>query len=124
MAISSTSDFVEAASESATVPLFLRTHQNEPLNGVLGWLAPRFGLDTFSTSLLRNRGRLEIKAAALVLMVVFLFDLGAWTLLFNTILQAELLKFGAWTPLAFLAGCLFAAMVVLYERQFLTTDLS
>jgi len=114
----------EEAIEAAPVSLFLRTQQDEPIDGMLGWLAQRFGLDTFSTSLLGHRGRLEMKAAALVLLVVFLFDLGAWTLLFNTILQGELLKPGVWTPLAFLAGLLFAAMVVLYERQFLTADLS
>ena len=123
MEISSAGDFV-GVQNSRPIALFLRTQQDETLDGILGWLVRRFGLDTFSTSLLKHRGQLEMKAAALVLLVVFLFDLGAWTLLFNTILQAELLKPGVWTPFAFLAGALFAGMVVLYERQFLTVDLS
>ena len=110
--------------ERAPLAVYLRNAEGEPLDGALGWLAQRFGLDTFSTSLLGHRGRLEMKAAALVLLVVFLFDLVAWSLLFNTILHNELLAVDALSIAALLAGLLFSSMVVLYERQFLTTDVT
>ncbi len=93
------------------------------LSGPLGGLAQSLGLDVFGQSLLSRRAALEMKYASLLLCIVAIFEFGAWTLLFNCILQSELLAFNGTTLLAILPASLFAAAVLIYERQFLTTDL-
>lgn len=104
------------------VALYLRSNEGRRLRGPLGRLARLFGLDVYGTSLLGRRSQIEMKGAALILLVVFLFDLGAWTLLFNAIFHARLFTVGPATILAVAAALLFATIVVLYERQFLTAD--
>lgn len=105
-----------------SVRIFLRGSDNEPLEGILGRVASSLGLDIYKSSLLGQRARIEMKSAALVLLVIFLFDFGAWTLLFNTLLHSEILAIDGWSVLAVLGGLLFAVAVLLYERQFFTAD--
>jgi hypothetical protein len=60
--------------------------------------------------------------AAVLLCVVALFELTAWTFTFNALVNGDILYFGLKTIPAFLVGCLFAAAVLWFERQFLTAD--
>lgn len=106
------------------VRVFLRGSDSEPLLGPLGRVVSFIGLDVNGTTLLGRRARVEMKSAALVLAVVFLFDLGAWTLLFNTLLHATIKTVDEWSILAAAGGLLFAVTVLLYERQFYTADIS
>lgn len=108
--------------EEPELRIFLRTSEGEPLDGLLGRLAHLFGLDVYGTSLLGRRARLEMKFAALLLLVVVTFDLAAWSLLFNAIFHPQILTLSRWTFAAVFAGALLSCVVFLYERQFLTTD--
>jgi hypothetical protein len=102
--------------------VYLRGPERRPLSGLLGHLATLLGLDVYGGSLLAERARPEMKAAALTLLVIFLFDLGAWSLLFNTLLHADIKSLDGWSTFAVLAGLLFAVTILLYERQFFTAD--
>lgn len=64
----------------------------------------------------------ELQMAALLLTVVLIFDLVAWTLVFTFIFTSGDSIVSRWTPLAILPGCLFATGFFIYERQFITHD--
>lgn len=121
---SSTEDTDSALTPRRGQPLrlFLRGSDGQSLRGILGWVASQLGLDVYGENLLTRRASVEMKSAALILLVIFLFDLGAWSLLFNTLLHSELLAIDGWSVLAGSGGLLFASAVILYERQFFTTD--
>ncbi len=92
------------------------------LTGPLGKLSRFLGLDVYGNSLLNRRGLLEMNFTALLLAIIFSFELGAWTLLFNAIFHSELLAFGWATVAAVIPASFFAGAVLVYERSFITTD--
>ncbi|MCP4661611.1 MAG: DUF4407 domain-containing protein [bacterium] len=102
--------------------VYLVARGKAELPGVGGWLVRLFRLDVFGDHLLTRRARIELGATAFLLVLVFLFDLAAWTLLFNAIFQRGLLIITPLTTAALFAGLLLATTVLIYERQFLTAD--
>lgn len=94
------------------------------LSGTLDRLTRLFRLDVFGESLLSRRARVVLGSIALLLSGAFLFDLTAWTLLFNAVLHGEPLAVSWLTIPALLAGLLFAVMVLIFKRLFITTDTS
>jgi hypothetical protein len=118
--VSSTSN-----ADRATYRVMMAAHPpGERSRHSAGRLASWLGLDVYGNSLLHRRGVLEMRFMALILVIIALFELGAWTLLFNAIFHSELLDFGWGTLLAMLPASLFAGAVLIYERQFVSTDLS
>jgi hypothetical protein len=87
-------------------------------------LARLLRLDVWGTSLLTIRARHEMGAAAVMLVIVFVFELIAWTLLFDVIVHAARSEGAARRLLALGFGLLFSSAVFLFERGFMTTDLS
>lgn len=107
-----------------TVRFYLMPERHEPIPGTLGTLIRILGLDVYETSGLGRRALLEMKFSAILLLVVFFFDLGAWTLLFNAILNSKILILTPLTCLAIGIALLISITVLIYERQFLTMDTS
>ena len=88
------------------------------------WLARMLRLDVWGTSLLGPKARARMAGAGFLLVVVLAFELAAWSLLFNVVVNA-----GAWavtglTLVACVLGSLFASTVFLFERGFLTADMT
>lgn len=90
--------------------------------GTLFWLAHTLGLDVYGTGTLSYAARSEMIAAALVLSVIFLFDAGAWCLLFYFILNSGSLAFHPGGLVLSLSGILPALALLLYERGFMISD--
>lgn len=102
--------------------LALAPARGQELTGILGELAKLYLLDVNSTSLLTRRAAMEMKLIAVMLTINFLFDLAVWTLLWNMVFYAGKLTVGFFTILALFCGFLFAAIIFVYERQFMTAD--
>jgi hypothetical protein len=67
--------------------------------------------------------RLEMRAVALLLVLIFTFDYVTCTLLLNLILNRGAVEVNwLWTPIAAVLGLLPALLLFLYERGFLTAD--
>lgn len=89
-----------------------------------GSLAHHLGLDTWGSSLLSRRSALSLRNTAIVLLVVFTFDLATWSLFFNSILHptADVLHRSPLTLVALLFALLIASATVIYERDFYCHD--
>lgn len=122
MAMSSPQTDTSQGTAQAPARLYLAPAQGYQLHGLLGQLAQLYGLDVYGTSRLTRRAGIEMGFVALLLTVIFLFDLIAWTLLWNVILQSGILKISLWTIPALFGGLLFAFATFIYERQFVTAD--
>lgn len=85
-----------------------------------GRLAQLLGLDVWETSLLARPARLEMEAAAIVLVLVFLFELGAWTTLFHLVLFG--FDVGLVSALALVPGAVFSAATLMFERSLVCLD--
>ncbi|HEV2991379.1 MAG TPA: DUF4407 domain-containing protein [Candidatus Angelobacter sp.] len=94
----------------------------KPRLGTLMWFAHMLGLDVYGTTTLSYAARTEMIACALVLTIIFLFDAGAWCLLFYFILNSGSLNFHPGLLVLSLAGILPALALLLYERSFMTAD--
>lgn len=104
--------------------VYLSPSSNERIEGVLGYLVRLFHLDVYSTNLLTRSVLFELKAISLALAIMFLFDLAAWTFFWNMVFYNGQLALGFKTPIAILFGFMFAMIIVIYERQWVVTDLS
>ncbi len=93
------------------------------VGGILGWLSQFYGLKVYGNSLLGKRAATEMGYAALLLTAIFLFDLVAWTTLWNMVIHGGDTTVDLLTPFAFLGGLLFAGTIFIYERQFITADI-
>lgn len=102
--------------------LTLAPARGEELNGALGWLAKFYMLNVNGASLLTTRAAMEMKLVAAMLTINFLFDLAVWVSLWNMVFQNGKLIVGLWTIPALFCGVLFAAIIFVYERQFMTAD--
>lgn len=96
--------------------------RGQELNGILGELAKLYLLDVNGTSLLTRRASMEMKLIAVMLTINFFFDLAVWALLWNMVFYAGQLTLGFLTIAALFCGFLFAAIIFVYERQFMTAD--
>jgi Domain of unknown function (DUF4407) len=114
----------EQATETArSAPrLALAPARGQELTGVLGELAKFYLLDVNGTSLLTRRAAMEMKLIAVMLTINFFFDLAVWTLLWNMVFYAGKLTIGLFSVVALFCGFLFAAIIFVYERQFMTAD--
>lgn len=88
------------------------------------WLARLFRLDVWGGSLLGQRARAEMSAMAWLLLLVFCFELTAWSLLFNVMIHAAQWTVSWITLVAIALGAMFSGAVFLFERGFLTSDSS
>ncbi len=90
----------------------------------LGSLAHHFGLDTWGGSLLSRRCALALRNTAIVLVVVFAFDLATWSLFFNSVLHPteDVLHPSPLSIVAFLFAVLISTATVIYERDFFVHD--
>src|ERR1039457_6816471 len=104
--------------------IFLAPTRSRVLGKTLGRLVQWYGLDVYGTAQLTQRPKFDMYGVAAILTVIFLFDLGAWSLLFNMILHAGIMENTKSTFLAVLAGLIFASATLIYERQFMTADTS
>ncbi|MDQ3801748.1 MAG: DUF4407 domain-containing protein [Acidobacteriota bacterium] len=98
--------------------------QSQRIDGFLGFLVKLFHLDIYGTSQLTRCVLYELKAIALALSIMFLFDLAAWTFFWNMVLHNGRLEIGFYTIFAVLFALMFALIIVIYERQWVVTDLS
>lgn len=106
--------------------LVLAPARGQELSGLLGGLAKLFLLDVNGTSLLTRRAAMEMKLIAVMLTLNFLFDLVVWTLLWNMVFSSGRSTVSVRAGVSFIAavfcGLLFATIIFVYERQFMTAD--
>lgn len=104
--------------------LFLTLPVGARRSGLRTRLARSLGLDVWGDALLGPRAADEMEWASVLLTLVFFFELGAWTLLFNVVVHSASWTVSPLTLLALAMGMLFATVVFLYERSFVTADFS
>jgi Domain of unknown function (DUF4407) len=80
-------------------------------------------LDGWGDFLLDRRVAYELGAAACILLVVLVFELLAWSLLFNVLVHSARWTISPRTLLACLMAGVFGGGVFLFERSFITADL-
>jgi hypothetical protein len=109
--------------QTSTIPrLLLAPSRGDNLSGMLGSLVKLYHLDVNGNSRLTRRAGMEMKFVAVMLSIIFLFDLAAWSFLWNMILNKGAWGFGWLTPVAVFCGFIFSAIIFVYERQFMTAD--
>lgn len=120
----------ETPSPSPVEPTVVQIHlasrgESEP-QGVLEWLAVKYGLAVYERSRLATKPvRIAMGHAALLLTIIFAFELFAWWLLFNSIVHVgSVTELDAGSFLALGFASIFSLATWLYERQFLTADTS
>ena len=96
--------------------------RGQELTGILGDLAKLYLLNVNGTTLLTTRAAMEMKLIAVMLTINFLFDLAVWTALWNMVFHTGKLTLGVLSLPALFCGFLFAAIIFVYERQFMTAD--
>lgn len=112
----------ENRSELGAPRLTLAPSRGQELTGLLGELAKLYLLNVNGTSLMTTRAAMEIKLIAVMLTINFIFDLVVWTSLWNMVFYTGKWVLGPRSVLAFFCGFLFAAIIFVYERQFMTAD--
>lgn len=90
----------------------------------LPFLVRFFDLAIYGSTLLNGRVRSELNSLSLVLIVVAVFDWLAWSFLINGLLQPEVGVFDWKSPIAGGLAAVVTSMVLLFERQFVTMDLT
>lgn len=122
----STSEKSETTEPKISFPVYIREDKKESSRQPLFGLARLFGMDVYGDNFLTEKARKEMGYAALLILIVTIFDFLAWSLLFNALLHPTsthpfafdwITLFGS-LPLA----SLFSGAVFIYERQFFTTD--
>lgn len=102
--------------------LFLVNRRAREPRSPLERLARFFRLYSYGDNGVGTLVSIEIERAALALTIVFVFDLFAWTLIWNSVFYRGDLKVGALTLAALCAGLAFAAIVLSFEQGVVTTD--
>lgn len=106
--------------------LALAPARGQALTGILGGLAKLYMLDVNGTSLLTRCASVEMKLIAVMLTINFLFDLVVWGLLWHMVFSSGQgtgpLGTIVAAGMAFFCAFLFAAIIFVYERQFMTAD--
>ncbi|HEX8370726.1 MAG TPA: DUF4407 domain-containing protein [Pyrinomonadaceae bacterium] len=109
---------------SGYTTIYLSPTPTERIDGPLGYLVKLFHLDIYGTSLLTRGVLYELKAISVALGIMFLFDLAAWTFFWNMVIYNGRLSLGFYTLFALGFGFMFAMIIIIYERQWVVTDIS
>lgn len=113
------------AADASLMPpvLVLATTANAPLpRWSLSWIAHLLGLDVYGHATMSDAARIEMSAAAVILVVIFGFDSVAWCLLFYFVVNAGSLDLNVARIMLAIGGLLPATALLLYERGFMTAD--
>jgi hypothetical protein len=102
--------------------LYVSVRQGPFPRSVLERLATSYRLYSYGGNNLTGLVRSEIERAALVLTVVFVFDLWAWTLIWNSILNRGELTTNFTSVFATIIALMFAAIVLSFEQGVITMD--
>lgn len=102
--------------------LFLAPRPDGRPRTLLERLAMLYRLYSYGRANISNIVRIETERAALALSVVFLFDLFAWSLVWNAVFHRGVFAFTFKTCLAILMGLIFALIVLSFEQGFITMD--
>lgn len=118
----------EQALSSTSYRLFLAQPNERERKGVLWFFVNIFALNVYGSSGLGDRPTHELRFAAMILAVVFVFDWVVWSFLFAWLFHpraGSLQDFmNIWTVLAAVFALLPTLAIFIYERQFLTADTS
>ena len=114
-------DFEPQASQ-----IFMAGERATPFRGVVGPLVRIFGHDVYDNWLLTPRAQKELRSVALLMTVIFAFDFGTWTLLFNSLFHASgnIFQISWATAGAVIGAFLVALAVIIFERGFFCHDTS
>jgi hypothetical protein len=105
--------------------LVLRSSPPPPAKfGSLAWLTNTLGLDLHGQDTLSNAARTDMHSAALILAIIFVFDVFTWGLLIYFLVNGGSMNFRILLSPFALLGILPAGALLIYERGFMTTDLS
>lgn len=110
--------------ENEAISVVLRPPRQRRSENELPWPVRKLGLAVYGSSLLTRRAKSELTALAGMLGVVALFDWLAWTFLLNAIFQTQVNEVNGKTCVAGGLAILVTSMVILFERGFITTDLT
>lgn len=110
-----------ALKQHAPLRLFLASPPASRGQRWLDRLARWLDLDVFGDSLLSRRARGDMRIQAVLLAIVFVFDLSVWSLIGNLLFGAGL-ELGWYTLPAVLLGLLTAMVVFAWERSFAIFD--
>jgi hypothetical protein len=80
-------------------------------------------LDIWGHTLLGERVASEMAAAYLILSAVFVFEVSAWTLLFNYVFHKASFVVDRWTLVALGLGLLWGSGIFVIDKGLITTDL-
>jgi hypothetical protein len=96
------------------------------LDGVLGRIVRWFQLDSYGSTLLDKSVAISMKAIAVLLIANFVFDLGAWWLLCNSIFSGGqgVFELGMHSIIALIVSLIVSIVIFIYERAFMTADIS
>lgn len=108
----------------APIRLVVQQEPLDPPHAFLMQLARWMGLDVWGNSLLGQRVSRDMSAAALVLLIVLVFEFCTWSLLFNVLVHSANWQISWLTILALLLGAIFATVVFVFERGLMTADFS
>jgi hypothetical protein len=102
--------------------LFLVTRRDSAARSLFEHIAALYRLYSYGNAGLSPLVRAEIERAALALTAVFLFDLGAWTLIWNAVFHRGEMMADRMTWIAAGMALIFACIVLSFEQGVVTTD--
>jgi len=118
--------FTKKTEKRPLPPRIVLDDSDHDLDGIMGQVVRWCQLDSYGPKLLEKNAAISMKAIALLLAVNFVFDLGAWWLLFNAVFSGGqgVFELGVHSIFAMLFSLLISTVILIYERQFMTTDVS
>lgn len=119
---SSSDTAADAPRDPQTLRLVFQGRQRQEGQTGLFRLARALGLDVWGDYLLNRRAAKEMGSAALLLSVVLVFELIAWSMLFNVLVHSADWRLSPRTVFALLLGGVFSAGIFLFEKSFITSD--
>ena len=81
-----------------------------------------FGLNVWGDYFLSESSRIDMRAVSILMSIIFVFDLLAWTMLFNLIFNSGRFEISNLTILAFVLGLLLSIVTIIFERNIFVTD--
>ena len=80
------------------------------------------GLNTYGDYYLSDNARIDMRAAAILMFVIFTFDLLAWTMLFNLIFNRGNMELSLISLLAFMLAIFLSVVTIIFERNIFVAD--
>jgi hypothetical protein len=80
------------------------------------------GLNTYGDYYLSDNARIDMRAAAILMFVIFTFDLLAWTMLFNLIFNRGNMELSLISILAFMLAIFLSVVTIIFERNIFVAD--